>query len=812
MVSKNEKLSSVFFAYGAVPHLRAETVQAAATALAKRGYASRTWQDLQVQGSVLVDKICRAIDDSDTVVAEVSDLNSNVLFEAGYALASNKHLWLAVDETDADAIRRWKELGIFSTIGRVNYSGSSDKLVSEWEGTKAEGADEPTLLETLMSGGRAKQADAVFAPALPTRFQAALTLESFLERQSHLTILGAGDDLGMAPLDFYVKEIYRASAAIFHLLAPKRVRAAEHNARASFFAGLAHGFKLPVLMVVEEGFTSPLDYKDLLFTYDSAADLQDHVKNWLDSLPKQAGTNKRLGKLALDIELPLRTFGQYVAEYERDELTNYFVETSEFRSILAGDSKVFVGRKGTGKTATMSQGVLELRKDRRNLVVAVKPSAYELAGLVEFVKALESDSQSEYAMLSIWTYLLYTEIAVRTVGYASERPAGTGTDNALVLLTQELIDRQIDLDADLSTRLEQAVTTLTADERRDGEAPHAYIGRVLGLHRLAHLKELILRTLKDLDRVAVLIDNLDKAWERGVDYQVMARFILSLLTAIGRVEKDFGRPSGGLDPVNVTLTVFLRTDIYDAISKFAREPDKIGVLSVRWQDAELLVRVLEERYAANRSRKRGTPVFDMWEEVFDSEVRGLPTRDYFLWRALPRPRDFIYFANAALTTAINRKHSVISAADITIAEKQYSRFAIEALLVESEAEGFDLEEALYEFAGVDSTLTVGQLGELLQEYENASEIRDWLIRTSFLGIEVKSGEFVHVEGETEARRQLKVANRFADRSHAEVRFRVHPAFRAFLEVRDDDLHNEEIRDVTYDTSGEIGEATFQPAS
>ncbi len=499
MVQKLDSFSSVFFAYGGSPHLRAETVQEAATTLAKQGHHAKTWQDLQVRGNVLIGTICQAIDQSDTVVAEISDLNSNVLFEAGYALASNKHLWLALDETDSDALRRWKELGLFATIGRVNYSGRSDKLVSEWQQATARPSEGPTLLETLMSGGRAKQADAVFAPALPTRFQAALTLESFLERQSDLTILGAGDDLGMAPLDFYVKEIYRASAAIFHLLAPKRLRSVEHNARASFLAGLAHGFELPVLMVVEEGFESPLDYKDLLYTYDSAAGLQEYVKAWLEALPKQAGTNKRLGKLALDIELPLRSFGQYVAEYERDELTNYFVETSEFRSILAGDSKVFVGRKGTGKTATMSQGVLELRKDRRNLVVSVKPSAYELAGLVEFVKALESDSQSEYAMLSIWTYLLYTEIAVRTVSYASERPAGTGTDDALVLLTQELNDLGIDLEADLSTRLEQAVSSLTAESRRDGKTAHAYIGRVLGLHRLGHLKELILQTLKDFE-------------------------------------------------------------------------------------------------------------------------------------------------------------------------------------------------------------------------------------------------------------------------------------------------------------------------
>lgn len=151
MATISENSSSVFFAYGEIPHLRAETIQQAAATLAKRGHNSRTWQNLQIQDSVLIDKICRAIDSSDAVVAKVSDLNSNVLFEAGYALASNKHLWLALDETDADASRRWKQIGIFSTIGRADYSGSSDKLVSKWEGAKTESPEEPSLLETLMS-------------------------------------------------------------------------------------------------------------------------------------------------------------------------------------------------------------------------------------------------------------------------------------------------------------------------------------------------------------------------------------------------------------------------------------------------------------------------------------------------------------------------------------------------------------------------------------------------------------------------------------------------------------------------------------
>jgi hypothetical protein len=796
---------TAFFAYGSSPRLRAETLREAAKSLNGADIIAVTWESLAITGQPLVATICKAIDAATTIVAEVSDLNQNVLFEAGYALARGKHVWLAVDNTDVDAVRRWKQISILSTVGRFDYSGRADEIRSHWEAHSSLLHATPPLMESLLVGARPKEASAVFAPAVPLKFQPSVTLEKYLERQSHLKILGSGEDLGLAPLDFYVKEIYRSSAAIFHLLAPNRVRAEEHNARVSFLAGIAYGLELPLLMVVEEGFVSPLDYKDLLFVYSSSAALQEHVAEWLETLPKEAGTNKRLGRLDLNIELPLRSFGQYVAEYEKDELTDYFVETSEFRSILEGDAKVFVGRKGTGKTATMSQAVIELRKDRRNLVVPVKPSAYELSGLIELVKGLDSETSSEYLLLSLWTYLLYTEIALRTIAHAGESPAKSGNSQALVDLELELSALGVRSEDDLSARLEHAIESFSSQAKREGESIQQFISRNLRLHQLSKLKDLILVTLKGFNRVAVLIDNLDKAWERGADYKVMSKFILSLLTAIGRVEKDFAKPPQGLSPVNVTLTVFLRTDIYDAASRFAREPDKVGVLSVQWQDDELLVRVLEERYGANRSRKR-TGEFDMWAEVFAPEVRGLVMRDYFLWRTLPRPRDFVYFANAALTTAINRKHRVITDSDVIFAERQYSQFAVEALLVESEAEGFDLEEALYAFAGTDATLGTAEVEALLGQHEQPDQVRDWLVRSSFLGLEVRPGDFMHVEGETAARRQTIVAEKHAKKVGRPLRYRVHPAFRAYLEIGDDDLHWSEIRDATFSQASEASES------
>jgi Cdc6-like AAA superfamily ATPase len=138
----------------------------------------------------------------------------------------------------------------------------------------------------------------------------------------------------------------------------------------------------------------------------------------------------------------------------------YFIETNEFHAIISGNAKVFVGRKGTGKTATMSQAVLELRKDRRNLVVPIKPSSYELSGLIEILTRLKSDSSFECLLVNLWMYLIYNEIAVRAVRHARERAAGIGENTAMRELEVELESLHVSTETDLSTRLEEAVAAL----------------------------------------------------------------------------------------------------------------------------------------------------------------------------------------------------------------------------------------------------------------------------------------------------------------------------------------------------------------
>ena len=52
--------------------------------------------------------------------------------------------------------------------------------------------------------------------------------------------------------------------------------------------------------------------------------------------------------------LAAMSFGQRVAEDERDELVHYFVSTDVWNHLFAGDLDIIYGAKGSGKSALLS--------------------------------------------------------------------------------------------------------------------------------------------------------------------------------------------------------------------------------------------------------------------------------------------------------------------------------------------------------------------------------------------------------------------------------------------------------------------------
>lgn len=225
-------------------------------------------------------------------------------------------------------------------------------------------------------------------------------------------------------------------------------------------------------------------------------------------------------------------------------LDEYFIATAEYDSVLNANNAVFVGRKGVGKTANMLQAAEELRSDRRNLVCVIKPSSYEWEGLLSVIRALGDEASQSYFIEELWQVLLFSEVAQSAVAAAERQPAGISPGTPLANLRDLFEDANAPLRQEFSVRLEQAleraaVTLVDAEgsvrEQRDR------INAALHAKSISVLRKKLGESLQDRNRVAILIDNLDKAWTRTSDLDLLSRVLLGLLTAVGRVADEFKR-------------------------------------------------------------------------------------------------------------------------------------------------------------------------------------------------------------------------------------------------------------------------------
>jgi hypothetical protein len=266
----------------------------------------------------------------------------------------------------------------------------------------------------------------------------------------------------------------------------------------------------------------------------------------------------------------------------------------------------------------------------------------------------------------------------------------------------------------------------------------------------------------------------------------LAQLLLGLLGAVGRISQDFNREDSWRQRVELSLVVFLRSDIYSYLQRVAREPDKIPTQIVNWSDNNILLRLIEERFLA--VRPPGTSPEELWERFFCKTVKGIDARQYLLSHVLPRPRDMVYLCNAAITSAVNSRHDLIEEGDILSAERNYSQFAYEALLVENGITVKQLDGVLLEFMASDSILPASAVkANLVLAGIDSAEI-DYVVGrlkgVSFLGVEVGPDRFEYVEGDADSRRLDVLARKYSQRTGEEPRFSIHPAYRSYLEVQD----------------------------
>ena len=771
-----------FFAYPSQSPLREAIQEAVHDLNAGRQVSIQTWEECQSSGKVIISTICDAIDRSELFFADLTTMNPNVMFELGYAIARDRRIWLIFDDTYTSEKSMFDQLKVLTTVGHVRCCNSKD-IVSGFYQDNPVAEIKNTIfrreIEPILEPDRSH--NVLYLKSLHEN-QAAMRVSRLLEqRLSKKVTVDDPRESTVHTLAWYGSHVFNCSGLICHFMSPDRKDAYLQTARHSLVCGMAHGFRKPLLMLAEGDFRGPIDYRDRLKHYETATQALSYLKEWLPDVEQDLRTKQEASQVTQAAQLAtglknLR-FGEYVAENEEESLVDkYFVETAEYVDAFNGRQTLFVGRKGSGKTANLMQLEAALGERKQNLVCVIKPERYQMLGIVDLLRDFQTRKDKGYAIESLWKFLLLTEIANTAFHFPPSSIGAVEQDFFKFVEENHAIIRE-----DFSTRLETCVQNLrrVVSDTSDGDS-YFSISEALHSGILKELRGELAKFLSKKQRVAILIDNLDQAWERQNDIVALSEILWGLLDIARQLPKQLQRQAN----IQLSLAIFLRSDIFYRIRRVAHEPDKMPYSLLKWDSSELCS-IIEKRFLSTFETASGPEV--LWNQYFCPTVKEISTRDYIMETILRRPRDIIFFVNAAVTTAINGRHPRIEEEDILAAEKEYSQYAFESVNVENTLPDINLEDVLYEFAGMSAVLTRSEVLDTLQEAgisdeEKIEQMIGVLHDLTFLGMEVEEDTFVFSDAPEESRKNKTRARRFARKKGQEERFQIHRAFQAFLET------------------------------
>ena len=783
-----------FVAYPSSAQDRAESIETAIEELRSGGVVDVVgWRQLKIGGRLVIGTVCDEIKQSDIFIADATGLNPNVLFELGYAIAQKKRVWLLLDSHIERAKTDFERFELLTTVGYASYSNSHEIVTAFYRQEPYRNLGNILIDELLASAGPPSKKDALLYLRCDVNTEASLRLARRVSTGPIRSVIDDPQEVRLQTLAWYAQQVTAAYAVVSHLLSIEYADWELHNAKHALVSGFALGMGKPLLMLAHAPYSSPLDYHDLLRIHSTAAAAESIFADW--SVPLIQQYENRLARVAeyrteeqARREIRDITIGEPVAEFESDSLPEYYVTTSTYSETLHAKYSIVVGRKGTGKTATLYALTDQLLSDPRNHVCTIKPVGYELEGLLTILRKELSRAEKGYLVESFWKFLLYTELAKSTYDQLLGKATYYVRTSAELALCEFVDQYRSLITPEFSIRLETTVGKLhglSEASVADATDQRLKISELLHNEMLAKLRVLLGDVLQNKSKVAVLVDNLDKAWNPNGDLSLLSDLLFGLLSVSRRVAEEFGRNASGLSKVNLFFALFLRSDIYAAMLEFAKERDKLPARLIAWNDTEPLKRIIEERFL-----KSGADVVsaaDVWERYFSTTVRGIPTWEYITLRILPRPRDLIFLIKSSLQFAVNRGHSKVEEKDIRSGEIEYSRFALNSLIVEALVKIPRIQDLLMLFV---------QSSELITEHDVASRIVrsgmmeadkqmviDWLVRLTFIGFETAPNRFEFLYDEQDLRKLEAMARKTADETTDRVRrFCIHPAFHSFLEI------------------------------
>jgi len=787
MDSASEGTSRAFVAYSSrdqnLANLVTEAVAKANRKVGKR-IQYTPWDFNDIAGNPLISPILEGIEASKYIIADITYLNPNVVYEVGFAIGKSRRCILIRHAgTDGDQ-RIAREVGIFDTLGYETYT-TDDSLANSLCAYV-----NPIPLPVAAQLDRLAP---VYVLEPPSMGGIATLMTSRLKKARYkYRSFNPAEDSRLSAVDA-IRQVGSSAGILLSLLAGDQEQNRIHDIRTLFVAGLAHGLGKPTLILAHATANVPLDVRDAIKTYSRPDDIAQHIAAFSLEITDhlQHGNLTNLPKnLTLLQSLQV---GDPTAENEMTTLGSYFLATDQFSKALRGEANLVVGRKGAGKTALFIQIRDKIRSDKRNVVLDLKPEGYQLLKLKEDILAHLTQGAGQHLVTAFWEYLILLEITYKLLE----------KDQHVYRYNHEIRDLYIELErtyrteghsseGDFSERLLTLSQRIAQDYGQrygstDGTKLQA--GQVTELvysHDVRTLRAKVSSYLENKQGVWVLFDNLDKGWNtQGVD--VVDAMVLRCLVDAGRkVERDM-RKAGN----TVHCIVFIRNDVYEHLVRQSADYGKEMRVTLDWTDSDMLRELLRLRLVASLSHESINQTFEqIWPKVCISHYKGEETSTYIIERSLMRPRNVIKIFAHSRGFAVNLAHSKIDDSDLQKGVTAYSQ----DLLVELDHELTDVFPAaknlLYQFIDAPSQMSREQLESLIHqadvEESDTGKVIDFLLYYGIFGIKSTDDQVHYIFN---VNYDLKVLQVRASRLSGGKVYVINPAFRPALGIDDSDQAN-----------------------
>lgn len=769
--TSHARSADAFFIYPSEPKVIAETIRDAVShAQGCSPLKLLSWEDLGISGQIVFCEVCKAICASQVVVANITTLNFNVMFELGFAIGKGKAVVPVRDVTYGRDRELFEQLGIFDVVGYVEFQGGDQlaKLIANLNEAR------PIKL-TPSSPSRVEP---TYIVRCPYSLDAGARLLAAVKKSALYRFRAFDrDESPRLSVHEAYKQVSMSYGTIVHMIDPHRDGSVSHNALCAFVAGMSCALGRRTLMLQEGMAKHPIDYRELIVPYYNTTTvstaIQQFVRDVADAISIETPRTSEPAQLLERVDI-----GDTAAENEIATLYRYFVQTPQYQQTRKGHARLVVGRKGSGKTAIFF-AVRDALKSARTIVLDLKPDGHHFTKLREQVLDQMREGTQLHTLTAFWSYLLLLELAKKVIERA-KRTAWNDPDSLQRYreLEQEYVSHCLIEEGDFSERIMALVENITSSfaGADNGRLSSGEVTKLVYQRDISRLQDLVISLLEEGDDIWLLFDNIDKGWSSGGATSADIAVVRSLLDATRKLQRELQR--AGCDFKSV---VFIRQDIYDLLADQTPDRGKESVANLDWLDEALLEEMLRKRF--HTTRELEGDFRSIWQRIFAAHVGGEDSFRYIILRSLFQPRAVLNFVTKAIHVAASHGHGYVHEDDITLAERAFSEDMLDGLRLEIRDVYPQYGKLLHGFVGYSSSIRVEDIELIADQAGVPADSIDNVLRTllwfAFLGVVV--GDEVRYSYETGYDLQkLDAYHRGIDRSRRE--YQVHPAFLKALEI------------------------------